>query len=130
MTTVAISIVAGVLTFCMGMLGLYTRRLLPERHMSTGSKEMIGAIIGLVSLLLARARNACRLGVRVLRNPKGQYRNALGPIDGTESNLPSVWSGDAAITRSAQSVDDGRRQRDLAQWHDLSAAVRRPRLHV
>jgi hypothetical protein len=37
----------------MGMLGLYIRRLLPERHMSTGSKEMIGAIMGLVSLLLA-----------------------------------------------------------------------------
>jgi hypothetical protein len=53
MTTVVISIAAGVLTFCMGMLGLYIRRLLPERHMSTGSKEMIGAIMGLVSLLLA-----------------------------------------------------------------------------
>jgi hypothetical protein len=53
MTTIAISIVAGVLTFGMGILGLYIRRLLPERHMSTGSKEMIGAIMGLVSLLLA-----------------------------------------------------------------------------
>jgi hypothetical protein len=53
MTTVSISITTGVLTFGMGMLGLYIRRLLPERHMSTGSKEMIGAIMGLVSLLLA-----------------------------------------------------------------------------
>jgi hypothetical protein len=35
------------------MLGLYLRRFLPDRHMSTGSKEMIGAIMGLVSLLLA-----------------------------------------------------------------------------
>jgi hypothetical protein len=53
MTTVLISIAVGVLTFGLGMLGLYVQRLLPERHMSTGSKEMIGAILGLVSLLLA-----------------------------------------------------------------------------
>jgi len=53
MTTVLISIAVGVLTFGLGMLGLYIQRLLPERHMSTGSKEMIGAILGLVSLLLA-----------------------------------------------------------------------------
>ena len=53
MTTVLISIAVGALTFGLGMLGLYIQRLLPERHMSTGSKEMIGAILGLVSLLLA-----------------------------------------------------------------------------
>ena len=53
MTTVLISVAVGVLTFGLGMLGLYIQRLLPERHMSTGSKEMIGAILGLVSLLLA-----------------------------------------------------------------------------
>lgn len=53
MTSVAISVAVGVLTFGMGMLGLYLKRLLPERHMSAGSKEMIGGIIGLVSLLLA-----------------------------------------------------------------------------
>jgi hypothetical protein len=53
MTTVAISIAAGALTFGMGVLGLYIRRLLPERHMSTGSREIIGAVMGLVSLLLA-----------------------------------------------------------------------------
>src|SRR5271154_6445663 len=53
MTTLLISIAVGVLTFGLGILGLYLQRLLPERHMSTGSKDMIGAIMGLVSLLLA-----------------------------------------------------------------------------
>jgi hypothetical protein len=53
MTTIVISIVVGVLTFGLGILGAYLKRLLPERHMSTGSKEMIGAMMGLVSLLLA-----------------------------------------------------------------------------
>ena len=53
MTSIAISVAVGVLTFGFGMLGLYLKRLLPERHMSSGSREMIGGIIGLVSLLLA-----------------------------------------------------------------------------
>jgi hypothetical protein len=53
MTAIFISLAVGVLTFCFGMLGHYLHRFLPERHMSMGSKEMIGGIIGLVSLLLA-----------------------------------------------------------------------------
>jgi hypothetical protein len=52
-TIISISLAVGVLTFGFGMLGLYLKRLLPERHMSSGSKDMIGAIMGLVSLLLA-----------------------------------------------------------------------------
>jgi hypothetical protein len=53
MTTVLVSIAVGALTFGFGILGLYLRRLLPEKHMSTSSEKMIGAIMGLVSLLLA-----------------------------------------------------------------------------
>ena len=53
MTSIAISVAVGVATFGLGTLGLYLKRLLPERHMSTGSREMIGAIMGLVTLLLA-----------------------------------------------------------------------------
>src|SRR5271163_4969290 len=53
MTAIFISLAVGVLTFGFGMLGLALHRLLPERHMSRGSKDMIGAIMGLVSLLLA-----------------------------------------------------------------------------
>jgi hypothetical protein len=53
MTTILVSIAVGVATFAVGLLGLAIQRRLPERHMSTGSKEMIGAILGLLSLLLA-----------------------------------------------------------------------------
>jgi hypothetical protein len=53
MTTVLISLAIGVLTFAFGILGLYLRRLLPEKHMSMGSEKIIGPIMGLVSLLLA-----------------------------------------------------------------------------
>jgi hypothetical protein len=53
LTSLSISAAVGLLTFGSGVLGLYLKRLLPERHMSTGSREMIGAVMGLVSLLLA-----------------------------------------------------------------------------
>jgi hypothetical protein len=52
-TTIFISAGVGVVTFAFGVFGLYLQRLLPENHMSTGSKEMIGAIMGLLTLLLA-----------------------------------------------------------------------------
>lgn len=53
MTNIWISVAVGVLTFGVGLLGLYLKRFLPERHMSTGSRDMIGAVMGLLSLLLA-----------------------------------------------------------------------------
>jgi hypothetical protein len=53
MTSISISVAVGVLTFGLGILGLFLQRLLPEHHMSTGSREMIRAIVALVSLLLA-----------------------------------------------------------------------------
>lgn len=53
MTSIFIAIAVGVLTFGLGLFGLYLQRLLPENHMSTGARDMIGAIMGLVTLLLA-----------------------------------------------------------------------------
>jgi hypothetical protein len=53
MTSTWISVAVCVLTFGAGLLGLYLKRFLPERHMSAGSREMIGAVMGLLSLLLA-----------------------------------------------------------------------------
>src|SRR5579862_4136866 len=52
-TTILICASVGVLTFGLGIFGMLLQRLLPEHHMSSGSRELIGAIIGLVSLLLA-----------------------------------------------------------------------------
>jgi hypothetical protein len=53
MASLFVSVAVGVLTFGLGLLGLYLKRLVPERHMSAGSRDMIGAVIGLLSLLLA-----------------------------------------------------------------------------
>jgi hypothetical protein len=48
-----VSVAVRALTFGFVLLGLYLKRLVPERHMSAGSRDMIGAVIGMLSLLLA-----------------------------------------------------------------------------
>ncbi len=53
MVTVWISLGVAALTFAFGLAGLYLQKLLPEGHTSDRSREMIGAVIGLISLLLA-----------------------------------------------------------------------------
>src|SRR5271154_5734122 len=50
---ILISLAVGVLTFGFGYLGMRLQKLLPESHMTSGSREMIGAIMGLITLLLA-----------------------------------------------------------------------------
>ena len=53
MATVWFCIGVATLTFAFGVLGLYLQTLLPEPHSAEKSREMIGAVVGLVSLLLA-----------------------------------------------------------------------------
>ena len=53
MQSVIISVAVVLLAFAMGLVGLHLKRHLPERHMSMGSRDMFGAIMGLLSLLLA-----------------------------------------------------------------------------
>ena len=53
MMTLWISLGVAALTFAFGMAGLYLQRLLPERHTSERSRDMIAAVVGLLSLLLA-----------------------------------------------------------------------------
>jgi Protein of unknown function (DUF4239) len=53
MTTIWICIGVAFLAFLFGVSGLYLQKLLPEPHSIDRSREMIAAIVGLVSLLLA-----------------------------------------------------------------------------
>ena len=53
MTTVWLCIGVAVMAFLFGVAGLYLGKLLPETHSVDRSRDMIGAIVGLVSLLLA-----------------------------------------------------------------------------
>jgi hypothetical protein len=53
MMTIWISLAVAALTFAFGVAGLYLQRLLPAPHTSDRSRDMITAIVGLISLLLA-----------------------------------------------------------------------------
>src|SRR5471030_1946565 len=53
MTTILSSIAIAFLTFAGGYIGLRLRKLLPEQHSVDKSRDMIGSVMGLVTLLLA-----------------------------------------------------------------------------
>src|SRR5277367_314332 len=53
MSAVLVAIVVVIVTFAGGVAGLYLQRLLPEQHSVEKSRDMIGSVMGLVTLLLA-----------------------------------------------------------------------------
>ncbi len=53
MASILIAVAIAVLTFASGLAGLSLHTLLPDQHSVDKSREMIGSVIGLVTLLLA-----------------------------------------------------------------------------
>jgi hypothetical protein len=53
MSDLAIGLAVGVLTFLFGFGGMWLQKRLPEAHMTSGARDMIGAVMGLIALLLA-----------------------------------------------------------------------------
>ena len=53
MSAISIAIVIVILTFAGGLAGLYLQKMLPDQHSVEKSRDMIGAVMGLVTLLLA-----------------------------------------------------------------------------
>src|SRR5271155_4020609 len=53
MTSVNVAASAAVLVFVSGILGLWVQTLLPEAHTSDRSRDIIGGVVGLLTLLLA-----------------------------------------------------------------------------
>ena len=51
--TIWISLGVALLAFAFGVTGLYLQKLLPAPHTSDRSRDMITAVVGLISLLLA-----------------------------------------------------------------------------
>jgi hypothetical protein len=47
------ALAVGLTVFAAGALGLLLRRYVPERHVTGGAKDMIGAVVGLLTLLSA-----------------------------------------------------------------------------
>jgi hypothetical protein len=74
-TSISIAVAVAIPTFGSGLLGLYLQKRLPQTHLSGGSKDMILAVIGLLTLLPALV-----LGTLV-GNSWEPIANALGALD-------------------------------------------------
>src|ERR1700729_1263395 len=53
MSSLEFAIVVAIVMFAGGSLGLMLQRALPEHHTTGGSRDMIGAVVGLLTLLCA-----------------------------------------------------------------------------
>ena len=53
MLTITVSVAIGVATFGAGVGGLLLQKFLPEQHTTDRSRDMLAAVVGLISLLLA-----------------------------------------------------------------------------
>jgi hypothetical protein len=53
MSSIAISAFVGAATLSGGLGGLFLQHFLPEKHTADRSRDMLAAIVGLISLLLA-----------------------------------------------------------------------------
>jgi hypothetical protein len=56
MPAIAISAFIGAATLAGGLAGLFLQSFLPEKHTTDRSRDMLAAIVGLISLLLALDR--------------------------------------------------------------------------
>ena len=53
MSSLSIALIVGGLIAASGLVGLLLQRFLPERHTAERSRDMIGGVVGLLTLLLA-----------------------------------------------------------------------------
>jgi hypothetical protein len=53
MSSVKFALAVAIVMFAGGALGLVAQRVLPEKHITGGSRDMIGAVVGLLTLLCA-----------------------------------------------------------------------------
>ena len=125
MTAIFISVAVGALTFGLGVFGLFLQKLLPENQMSAGVRDMTGAIMGLVTLLLdlvlgtlvgsaygffaVQKANVETLGARSIQLDMAlvQYGPEAQPLrDGLKSALrhsyQTIWGGGDTDTKELE----------------------------
>jgi hypothetical protein len=117
MMTVWISLGVAALTFAFGVTGLYLQKLLPAPHTSDRSRDMITAIVGLISLLLALVLGTLigsaysfystqksemnTFAARALRSGACRIWARNGAYAGDDEGYPDEGSQDAVVGRGA-----------------------------
>ena len=112
MDTLEIALAVGVLAFASGLIGLKLQRLLPDDHTSERSRDMIGAISGLLGLLLALV-----LGT-LIGSSYGFYATQKAELESLDARALQFDSALAAYGPEAQPGRDGLR-RAIQQGYDM-----------
>ena len=102
MPAIAISAFIGAATLAGGLAGLFLQSFLPEKHTTDRSRDMLAAIVGLISLLLALV-----LGTLIgsaysfYSTQKSEMENSRGSLTPTGSVARAIWAGGRAAEVSA-----------------------------
>jgi hypothetical protein len=112
MSSVALAIAVAVVTFACGLLGLALQKRLPQAHLSGGSKDMILAVIGLLTLLLALVLGA------LVGNTYTSFARQKSELETMASRAMLVDQALAEFGSEAQQVRNLMNQA-LEQSHDL-----------
>ena len=101
MGVLAFAILVAVVIFGAGFLGLTLHGRLPEKHSPDKSAGMIGAMTGLLSLLLALVLGTFAGSAYTLYATQKSELETLGArVMQLELGAGSLWTGDAARPRS------------------------------
>ena len=100
----------GVAVFAGGSLGLILHRILPEKHVTGGGKDMVGAVVGLFTLL-----SALVLGL-LIWTAYGVY---AGQNVAIQTLAAKVLQLDLALSDYGPDANDARAQlrKDLGKTH-------------
>ena len=94
MLSVNVAAGAAVSVFAFGFLGLYVQTLLPEAHTSDRSRDIIGGVVGLLTLLLALVLGSADLDrLRRHRHAKNRVAAAFRAGARIRSRDETVRSG-------------------------------------
>ncbi len=112
MDSLEVALVVGVLAFASGFVGLKLQSLLPDDHTSDRSRDMIGAISGLLGLLLALV-----LGT-LIGSSYGFYATQKAELETLDARVLQFDSALAAYGPETQPGRDGLR-RAIQQGYDM-----------
>ena len=112
MSSIALAVAVAVVTFASGLLGLALQKRLPQTHLSAESKDMIRAVIGLLTLLLALVLGA------LVGHTYTSFAREKAELETMASRAMLVDQALAEYGPQAQPVRNLMKQA-LAQSHDL-----------
>ena len=116
MNSLALAIGIAVLAFCAGVVGLKLHKWLPERLAPDRAKEMIGAMTGLLGLLLALVLGTLVGSAYTLyATQKSELETLAARTLQLELGFGGLWPGRSARTGRTAKGDQAELRQDLGR---------------